>query len=213
MRKTFFIDFDGTITQQDTCDYLTQTFCPQGWQEINALWEQKKITTEECVREIFNLMSISREDIYQLLDTVIVDPFFSDFVKLCEKNQDPIYILSDGYDLHIKYLLTKNNLNHIPFYANKLNCNGDHIYVDFPNINPLCGQCGTCKKELIKSLTKHPSPTLYIGDGYSDFCASQITDIIFAKNRLLLHCQENNIPALKFENFLDIIRWVTGGRG
>ncbi|ATW26495.1 MtnX-like HAD-IB family phosphatase [Candidatus Formimonas warabiya] len=208
MKKIFFIDFDGTITKQDTVDYFTQAFCRDGWKELNEQWEQRKISTVACAQETLKLMDTTAEDFYHLLDTVELDPYFGDFVHLCAEKENEIFILSDGYDLNINYILGKHHLGHLPICANEMTITNNHFLVNFPHLNDRCGQCGTCKKSLIASLTKPHCQTIYIGDGCSDFCASQTTDLIFAKNNLLLYCRENHIPAMPFQDFSDVMGWM-----
>jgi len=46
---------------------------------------------------------------------------------------------------------------------------------------------------------------VYIGDGYSDFCMVEYSDIIFAKSILSRYCNEKRIPHYNFKTFLEII--------
>ena len=54
MQRIFFIDFDGTITKKDVCEAMVERFAADGWQEINLLWETRKISTEECANRTFH---------------------------------------------------------------------------------------------------------------------------------------------------------------
>ena len=47
--------------------------------------------------------------------------------------------------------------------------------------------------------------SVFIGDGISDFCASNYADIVFAKKRLASYCWKNNITYHDFKNFQDVI--------
>ncbi|MDI3534473.1 MAG: 2-hydroxy-3-keto-5-methylthiopentenyl-phosphate phosphatase [Thermosediminibacterales bacterium] len=208
MQKMFFIDFDGTITKKDVVASMVEAFCREGWKEINDKWERGEISTEECAKQTFELFDATESDIYRLLDTVEFDDFFKPFVELCKKRGYEIFILSDGYDLMIDYLLKKYGLSDLTFYANKLIINNNRYSIKCPNINPDCGKCGTCKKGLLNYLKKEGFQTVYIGDGYSDICVSSAADILFAKDSLLQYCNNNNIPAVPFENFNDIIIWI-----
>ena len=49
---------------------------------------------------------------------------------------------------------------------------------------------------------------IYIGDGYSDTCAAQYCDYIFAKRSLLKYCEKNRIPYYPFNNFSDVKKIV-----
>jgi 2-hydroxy-3-keto-5-methylthiopentenyl-1-phosphate phosphatase len=46
---------------------------------------------------------------------------------------------------------------------------------------------------------------VYIGDGLSDRCGVEKSDIVFAKDDLKTFCIENKIDFYEFENFEDIL--------
>jgi len=204
----FFLDFDGTIVKSDTCSLMSKTFCREGWKEIEQKWERREITTEQCVRETLKLLSATKQALCQLLDTVEIDKYFGDFVLMCRKNNYPLYILSDGFDLNIEHILQKYELHPISVYANHLTVNEGTFTFAPGNFNPSCGQCGTCKTTLIQTLKDKKATSVYVGDGYSDICACRNTDVVFAKDNLLSYCRNNHISAIPFDNFNDIIQWI-----
>jgi len=208
MKRIFFLDFDGTITLEDTCFLMIQQFCRPGWEEVNEQWEQGEIGTLECARRTFALFDASREELVIFLQQIPVDSGFKDFLKLVEQNGDSIFILSDGYDLNIKTIFTANDIEKIPFYANMLLYTGGKFDLDSPYHNPVCGKCGTCKTNLLEQLRGEKRQTIYIGDGSSDKCPVKQADIIFAKGKLMEYCQSSGLPAKEFNSFQDIIRWL-----
>lgn len=205
MKKMFFIDFDGTVTKEDVCLVMVENFCREGWKEINDKWERGEISTEECARQTFKLFNAAEDDLYRVLDTIEIDDFFKPFIELCQQEGYEVYILSDGYDLMIEYILNKYGLSYLPFFANRLIINNNRYSIKCPNINPACGQCGTCKKNILKSLKKENRQVIYIGDGYSDICVSREADLVFAKGFLLDYCRSDNIQVVPFGDFGDII--------
>lgn len=208
MKLQFFMDFDGTITKHDVVAMMVNRFCRPGWQEINARWERKEITTEECARQTFRLFGPSAEELYGLLDEVEIDEYFYDFVDFCREKGHELYIVSDGYDMIIEYLLKKHGIGDLPFWANQLVQAGNCYDISCPHLNKDCGQCGTCKRKVLQLLQKEGYSTVYIGDGYSDTCVVKAADIVFAKDDLLLYCRKNNIHAFPFRDFGDIARQV-----
>ncbi len=206
MGKIFFVDFDGTITKNDVCETMVKRFASEGWYEINLLWEQRKISTEECANRTFELFQANLGDLNTLLDTVVIDDYFKDFVRYCRLNGYPIYILSDGYDYIIDYILKKENLD-IKYYANGLIYN-DGFTISCPHHNADCGLCGTCKRTLLAKLSPKGYQSYYIGDGVSDLCPANKSDIVFAKGRLLEYCQQKNIDVYPFNDFGDILTCI-----
>jgi 2,3-diketo-5-methylthio-1-phosphopentane phosphatase len=205
MSRNFFIDFDGTITEQDVVFTMIKTFCREGWQEINGRWERGEISTEQCAQETFNLMSAGREDILNLASAIKIDPYFPEFLRLCRQNKENVVILSDGYDLIIAHILKKAGIE-LPFYANRLLVEGNRFSIACTHHNKDCGRCGTCKTGLLHRLKEKNSRTVFVGDGYSDTCVAREADIILAKEPLLGYCLNNDIPALPINNFSDVIK-------
>lgn len=208
MRITFFIDFDGTITKQDTCHSMTKAFARGDWEAIEKRWEQGQLTTVECARETFRLFDSNKNKLKQFLLNIEIDPYFIPFVNLCRQKGFEIYILSDGYDFNIKTIFEKYGITGIPFFSNELIINEDNsfdIKATYASLN--CTRCGTCKTEIFERLKKPDALSVYIGDGISDTCAAQKADKIFAKGKLLKYCMNNDIKAQAFKDFSEIIKW------
>jgi len=203
-KKTIFIDFDGTITQKDTCAAMVEAFADEGWQQINELWESREISTQECATRTFQLFRATVDDLRNLLDTIEIDKDFGGFIDFCRNEGYPVYILSDGYDFCIEYILKKHGFN-IPYYANHLVYEKE-FRISSTYYNQACGLCGTCKRSLMECLTEEGSQTIYVGDGISDTCPASHSDLVFAKGRLLDYCRETGISALAIASFADVVK-------
>lgn len=207
MKINFLLDFDGTISLEDSCYAMISKFCRPGWQDLNEQWEQGVLSTIECARRTFELFDGSREDLLQFCRQLPVDPSFKDFVAWADRQGHNIYILSDGYDLNIKTILRQNDLEYLPFYANELHYSNGRFDIISPYYNTECGKCGTCKKSLLEQLREQEIQTVYVGDGTSDKCAAAYADLVFAKKELLRYCEEMGRPVIGFEKFKDIKEW------
>ncbi len=207
MKRVFLLDFDGTISIEDSCYLMIRRFCRPGWQELNEKWEQGELGTIECACQTFALFDASQEELRRFCQQIPIDPSFKDFVAWAAQKGDKIYILSDGYDLNIKTILKQNALEHLPFYANQLCYAEGKFNIASPYHNLECGKCGTCKKSLLEQLREEEAQTVYVGDGTSDKCAAAYADVIFAKKELLRNFEERGLPVNEFRNFEDIIEW------
>jgi len=203
MQRVFFVDFDGTITQRDTCAAMVEAFACEGWQQINELWEKREISTEECANRTFQLFRATLDDLRKLLDTIKIDEGFGAFVNYCREKGYPVYILSDGYDFCIEYILRKHGFK-VPYYANHLVYeNGFRISCTYYNQD--CGLCGTCKRSLLERLTEPGCQVVYVGDGVSDNCPAGHSNLVYAKGRLLEYCRAEGIPAVPITGFTDVL--------
>ncbi|HHY22611.1 MAG TPA: MtnX-like HAD-IB family phosphatase [Bacilli bacterium] len=210
MKVTFFIDFDGTITKKDTCIAMSNAFCRKDWHDINLKWQEGEISTAESAQQIFELLEVSKEQLKTFLQREIqIDDYFKDFLDLCDEGSHEVYILSDGYDFNIKTILfEKYGLKNIPFYSNKLIFLENQLEFESKYGSKSCFRCGTCKSNLMEKLRSKDDRAIYIGDGYSDMCAAKNADIVFAKKDLLKYCRENDIPAIAFDDFSDVMDWI-----
>jgi 2-hydroxy-3-keto-5-methylthiopentenyl-1-phosphate phosphatase len=203
MSKIFFIDFDGTITLKDTCAAMVEAFAKDGWEEINRLWEDKKLSTEDCANMTFHLMNAGIDDIRKLMETIEIDPYFKEFLSIIRNSGYKAYVLSDGYDFNIETVFLKYNID-VPYYSNKLLYdNGFHI--ECPHSNKACGNCGTCKSRLMDWLKENGDQVIYIGDGYSDTCPAEKADMVFAKGTLYKYCIDKGLNVIHYNNFKDIL--------
>lgn len=106
----FFTDFDGTITQRDSNDYMTDTL-GFGADRRLALGE-KVLNGHVSFRDAFAEMLDSITAPYDqctehLLHHVELDPYFQEFFTWCRGNDVPIVVLSGGMKPIIKALLKK----------------------------------------------------------------------------------------------------------
>jgi 2-hydroxy-3-keto-5-methylthiopentenyl-1-phosphate phosphatase len=152
-------------------------------------------------------------DLDRYLDTIEIDAAFASFVAACERSGGiALSVVSDGIDYAVKRVLANCGLGRLHVQANALVALPANRYrLEFPHAMPDCSvQAGTCKCAIARAdlLPSSRAPaTILIGDGTSDFCiASRAADFVFAKDRLLVHCETNSIPHLPFDSFADIER-------
>lgn len=205
MKKVIFLDFDGTITKVDTCSLMVEAFAKEGWEALNKLWEDKKLSTAACANQTFKLFEANIEDVKKLMETIEIDEYFKEFLSLCRSKGYDTYVLSDGYDFNIQAVLQRHDID-ITYFANRMLYDSSKGFdIECPHENSLCKNCGTCKTNLIKELNKDGNQVVYIGDSYSDMCPAAIADVVFAKGVLYDYCLEKGINAVHFDDFRDII--------
>jgi 2-hydroxy-3-keto-5-methylthiopentenyl-1-phosphate phosphatase len=204
-RPKIFCDFDGTITTCDTIDVLLEKLADPEWKDIEAQWERGEIGSRECMAKQVPLIRGGWKSVLEVLDTVKVDKSFSSFVSWCRQNKIPVFVVSDGIDRVIEYLLAREGVRVDAIYANRLQEDAKgQLSLSFVETAGL-EHClsGVCKCDLINSYGLEPM-RIIIGDGRSDFCWSKEADVLFAKSRLAKYCEEQNVSYLAFQNFTDV---------
>jgi len=206
MNTAYFIDFDGTITSQDTAAAMINAFVPEAdypaIMQISELWQRREISTMECANRAFQYFNADLNSMLSLLKTITIDDSFLQFLDICAQSGDQAYVLSDGFDLCIKTVFQKYAID-LPFYANTL-VYDNGFNIKCPHSNPACGHCGVCKTSLMQRIKKTSRWSVYIGDGYSDTCPVIHADMVFAKEPLYTLCRDKGIEAIKFNSFAEI---------
>lgn len=199
------VDFDGTISVRDTTDSILQRFAEPGWEEIEAEWVAGRIGSRECMAQQAGLLRVSPDVLDTFVDGLEIDWSFAAFVRLCQRQDVPVTVVSDGLDRTIHRLLHRAGLGGLPVVANHLEfIGGDRWRLSSPHADP-SGGCasGTCKCRVTGNLSR--PLTLLVGDGRSDFCLASQADMVFAKNSLVGHCRENGIPHQVFDDFSEAV--------
>ncbi len=209
MKTAIFSDFDGTITRRDVGYSIFHHFSGGRNDDLLPDWKAGRMTTRTCLTLEAAMVKATAEEIYRYIDQFEIDKGFVDFVALCESNQAPLFVASDGLDFYIKYILGKYNLGHLDIKTNVGRPENGTLTVEFPYDNIACPRCGVCKGERIQQYREETNGEyriVFIGDGYSDACATGEADLIFAKKDLEQYCLENNIAYVSYDTFYDVSR-------
>lgn len=203
-----FVDFDGTISQQDIGEKMFLEFGDaEEAQRIIERWIRNEITSVDTWQQLCaTVQNFNEEKFAAFLDSIEIDPTFKAFVAYCDTNNFELMILSDGLDYYIEKFLKREGLGHIKAYTNKLTFEGSNLVPQFPHTDEECKQCANCKRNHVINNSSDDDYTVYIGDGYSDACPVQYCDFIFAKKSLLKFCEINRISYSPFKNFNDVRR-------
>ena len=207
MKKLILCDFDGTISVQDMGYVLVNQFTSGNWEAIDRDFREGKIGSKEGYSRISKILNGDESTLLRFVqEHSDIDPSFSIFYQYCRKKGIDIKIVSDGLDFYIKKILEIHHLSEIPFYANATHFReGEGMDISFSHSNEECGLCGTCKKKLIQIHRKEYDSIFFVGNGFSDRCAAQEADFVFAKGSLYAYCIEQNITCHFFKDFQEIL--------
>lgn len=198
-------DFDGTISVKDVTDTLLNHFGKDGCDELEELWVNGKIGSQECMSKQIALMDASLAELNEVLSQIEIDPTFKAFIDYTDQNNIPVHVVSDGLDYAIEFVLKRHGIENLPIFANRLLHDNERSWrLEFPYANKDCiKQSGNCKCNHVKKQQYFPQ-ILYVGDGTSDYCVSHNVDFVFAKDKLIHYCQKNNIEHSAVKYFSDV---------
>lgn len=199
-----FIDFDGTITTEDTGDAFFLRFGSPECSRIVQEYREGRISARECFRrEAAEIRSLPLAEADAFARSRALTPGFAEFVRFCRELGLMIHVVSDGLDFYIERVFASHGIEGVPFTSNRLVT--DPVGVVFPHSAEDCDRCACCKRNVILGLAGEEDIIAYIGEGYSDRCAAQYADIVFAKDDLQRYCQKENISYYPYTDFHDIL--------
>jgi len=209
MQYVVYVDFDGTIAPRDPTDGLFDRFASPNWREIENDWHKGNRTARDCMAAQVGLLRATPDAIDDFLADVEIDPKFPEFVRLCRRQGARVVVVSDGLDRVVGTVLRGAGLD-LPFYANSLKWLGsDRWQLDFPHYRMDCsagmGNC-KCSHRVVNPRIQE----IMVGDGRSDFCIAERSDLILAKNQLAAHCERSGLAHVRIEDFADAVMVLRG---
>ena len=209
----FIVDFDGTISVNDTIDAMLEKFAvptpTESWADIEREWLDGNITAVTCMSRQVKLVKTDNISLENFFRSIQLDASFLPFYRYVTQFSK-LVIASDGLDHAIKVATKNAGWPEIPVYANHLSFTPDGINMSFPRMKADCtGGNGMCKCAVARALVADAvGPIILVGDGKSDACISSMANIVFAKGSLIKHCEKNNIKHHKFQTFADVLAIV-----
>lgn len=200
-------DFDGTIVEFDTVEYILEELVPDSWKVYDEQLERGEITLAECMMKEVAMIKKTRNEIIHLVEGVKIRSGFNDFVEYCRVNDIPLSIVSAGLDFVIKYILRINSISEIPIYAPVARCHGEEgITLSFKHLP------GTedFKEGIVENSKEIAMNVSYIGDGIGDYNAARAADFVFAirGGKLASFCKKRGLKCLEIDDFNDVISYL-----
>ena len=210
--RSLVIDFDGTITEQDLLDTIAQTFGdPAVYQEVDHGLDEGRLPLREVITREFAPVRRPLDEVVQWeLDNVRVRPGFRELVEAAKEHDWRLTVVSSGFHELIEPIFEREGVE-VDLHANRVDPRPDGWRVLW-QYGEDCGTCGeSCKRSVAEELAGD-SELVYIGDGYSDRCAAELADRVFAIRGLARYLDERGIAYEPFEDFHDILRSLNGVR-
>jgi 2-hydroxy-3-keto-5-methylthiopentenyl-1-phosphate phosphatase len=202
-----FVDFDGTITKKDIGDEIFKVFGQ--FEPYHTQLRRGELDIIDYWYKLCSTLTVfNSESIKKFANECEIDSYFQVFADYCKSKCIELSVVSDGFDVYIEPILEKSGFGDLKVFSNKLIFNGKESPKPyFPLATESC-KCpvASCKRNAILTTAPTENIIVFVGDGYSDFCAAEHADIIFAKNELARYCNEQRLPHYPFTSFFDVYR-------
>jgi len=213
-RTAFVTDFDGTITDDDFFQYVTDAFLDEDALEPWRLYLAGRLTHFEALRRIYGSLRAGEDEMAALLATVRVDADVVPTFELLRGAGVTVVIASAGCDFYINALLG-NEIRRLGIglvtnpsrYSRK---NG-LVMERLPEASPFRDEdVGISKAQVVAGLRDDGFRVVFAGDGPPDIEPARIADAVFARGRLLDLCAAEGIATERFGGYADIRGYFEG---
>ena len=200
---TVFLDFDGTITQHDSCVHLLNRTAGDLWRTVEDKYVSGAIGSRECLQRQWDLIpNRDEQEIRRIVREVPLDPGFPALIEALRAGGAEVVVLSDGYGFYAEEICGDHGLalisNHIDWHE---------WSVKFPAISASCEcpGCGTCKPAAIRAAQTGGRTAVLVGDGASDRRGAAVADLVFAKADLAEWCRAAPLEYHPFASLADVM--------
>ena len=204
--RTIVVDFDGTVTQEDLLDTIASRFGdPEVYREVDEALDEGRLTLREVITREYEPVRVPLEEIVAWeLENVTVRPGFRELVELAKERGWRFVIVSSGFHELIEPILEQEGVE-VELHANRVDPRPEGWRVLW-QYDETCEACGeSCKRSIVQEFAGEDE-LVYVGDGFSDRCAAEASDRVFATKGLARYLDERGIPYDRFDDFHDVAR-------
>jgi 2,3-diketo-5-methylthio-1-phosphopentane phosphatase len=208
--RTLVVDFDGTITEDDLLDTIASRFGdPAIYREVEDGLHAGRLPLREVITREFRPVRRPLEDVVRwTLDNVRIRPGFRELVGLARERGWRFVVVSSGFRELIEPILEREGVD-VELHANRVDARPDGWRVRW-NYADDCDACGeSCKRAVAEDLAGE-GELVYVGDGYSDRCAAELADRVFATRALARYLDERGVAYEPFQDFFDVAGRLDG---
>jgi 2-hydroxy-3-keto-5-methylthiopentenyl-1-phosphate phosphatase len=204
-QRTLVVDFDGTITQEDVLDEIARTFGDdEVYREVDEALDRNGITLHDVLRREFEPVRASLGEVIEWVHAnASIRQGFRELVELARERGWRVVVVSSGFRQLIEPMLERAGIEGLELVSNEVDPDPEGWRITFFD-ESRCEICGeACKRTTVRSVVDG-GEVVYVGDGYSDRCAAEDADLVFARRGLAAYLTERGVPFEPFEDFFQI---------
>jgi 2-hydroxy-3-keto-5-methylthiopentenyl-1-phosphate phosphatase len=204
--RTIVVDFDGTVTEDDLLDSVAQRFGDLDvYNGLDEGLDEGRVGLREVIVGEYEPVTAPLDEVLGwAFENIRIRSGFGEFVARAKEDGFRVVIVSSGFHELIEPFLEREGVE-VELHANRVDPKPDGWAVDW-RYEETCDNCGeSCKRSIVQEFAGG-GELVYIGDGYSDRCAAELSDRVFATRGLARYLDERGVPYERFDDFHDITR-------
>jgi 2-hydroxy-3-keto-5-methylthiopentenyl-1-phosphate phosphatase len=202
------VDYDGTIATTDVADMILYRFLGERYRAHDEAYDAGTVGSRTLFTSQVELLPGDPTPVVALAEAQPHDPTFGPFARRALELEIPVEVVSDGFGFYIEPALRRLGVPSIPIISAQTVFDGRHARMSFPNGNPDCLVCGTCKRQRVLAHRAAGRIVVFIGDGESDRYAAAYSDVIFAKRDLIGLCRSEGWAFQPWHDFEGLTAWL-----
>ena len=204
-----FVDFDGTITMEDTLEGAIRLFAtPEEFHSVKGKLVRGEMTLSQVVRYAFDGAPSDRlAPMLGYVDQVAIRPGFPEFLDEMAAQEIPVVVISGGVRQFVERKLAPWRSRLLGLHAVDLDVSGPGMKL----VSPYDDGNELLKKTDVMALYDYRY-AVGIGDSFTDMKMSLAVDTIFARDVLAQYLQKMGRPYLPYDTFFDVTDAMQSGR-
>lgn len=199
--KILFVDFDGTVTSEETLEGILRRFTDPGeYAKGEAEFRAGRIGLPELLTYAFSTIPYSRmEDIMEYVRGVELRPGFDAFLDTAGAMGIPVVIISGGLRSYVEEILEPYREKILDVYSIDSDCVDGYIRLlpEYRSDRELMNKTAVMKRYDF-------GQSICIGDGYTDIIMAMAADTVFARDVLAEHLAKAKKPFYRWGDFFDV---------
>ena len=195
------VDYDGTIAQTDVSDTVMAEYVSGEWEAEVAAYDAGTLGSRNLMTLEMAMVDSDPADLFATAAAQPHDAGFAPFAARAQAAGIPVEIVSDGFGFFIEPAMVALGVPDLPIVTARTTFRGRRAEIAYPNGNPYCLVCGTCKRDRVLAHRAAGRRVVFIGDGESDRYAAGYSDVVFAKRSLVRICLEAGWPFHRWTEF------------
>lgn len=201
----FISDFDGTLTKKDFYKILSETYFKEELVPIFSSWQNGEMKDREYLSYVFNNVHRNEVELDEDILSIAFDPSAKAFIEKVKAAGGDFIVISAGTNYYIDRVFEKNNIKGVDVYSNKSIFKDNGIYFDLDEHGEFYSDhYGINKLAVVNKLKVNYKKIFYAGDNGPDLNPALISDVVFAKGKLVNLLKKEKKDFIEFESFSEI---------